>query len=762
MENGPPDAPLVMALAAALRQAGREEDGVALLQGYLAPGAGRGGAEEARGRLERVGVERAARSRRSGAAAPGPRGRRRAGAARRGASADPQAALEALRELVRRHPRSAAARAALGEVYAALGQIAEAEQAYGWASALEPDDPEWHLRLGLLLSQRYGGRRHAEALDALSRARALRPAQPELLFHLGRVQQELGAFDVALPLFQECARLDPGGPMAGAALERIADLRRSPPDFVPLPELSSPPADVPQAALDGYRVARVYLDRGEVTRARAELLPVLKLAPGWAAAMNLQAGIAARDEDWAAAVSAWERSLAAEPNQPRVRLALAEVALREGDQGRAVAFLEQAAAGGVAEAWFRLASLAFEAHDLLLARERLDAYFATSAGGLDQEPARQLQRVVTRRIQLAQGAGLGGIGLVLGALALVLLRRRAGRSLEAFVAENPEASHDLARIVSALRHEVIKHNTTLLEEVALALERGEHHAVAFAAERLYGDGVEAGVIGRFDGYLDALERLGRRHGRRLDLRRKDPVVAPMARAMDRLRRLEGPLRRPWRAPAATPGRLRAIAQALNEDAYAGLGELLGRLGTTAVGPELVLGTWARVRAEANISRLSPCELAMSGREDTLPARIFAGDLEDVLANLLRNAVTAACARGDGSGRVGVCIEEEEDPITGQESVLLRVLDDAPGRLETADIHTRGIGRGLGLTADLIARHDGSIGVERRPAELAAGWTKAIVVRLRRAEVAGPVPRLPTSVQVELDPDEADPPAQEFS
>ena len=60
-------------------------------------------------------------------------------------------------------------------------------------------------------------------------------------------------------------------------------------------------------------------------------------------------------------------------------------------------------------------------------------------------------------------------------------------------------------------------------------------------------------------------------------------------------------------------------------------------------------------------------------------------------------------------------------------------DNAPGRLTDAMIRGRGIGRGLGLAVDLITRHEGSIHVVPATGPLRLSWTKAVVVRLRRAE-----------------------------
>jgi nitrogen-specific signal transduction histidine kinase len=73
-------------------------------------------------------------------------------------------------------------------------------------------------------------------------------------------------------------------------------------------------------------------------------------------------------------------------------------------------------------------------------------------------------------------------------------------------------------------------------------------------------------------------------------------------------------------------------------------------------------------------------------------------------------------------------------ITGLATVELRFQDTADGNLTDAMLHGRSIGRGLGLTVDLVTRHEGTIHVEAEP-----GWSKAIVVSLQRVEaVAEPV------------------------
>ena len=80
------------------------------------------------------------------------------------------------------------------------------------------------------------------------------------------------------------------------------------------------------------------------------------------------------------------------------------------------------------------------------------------------------------------------------------------------------------------------------------------------------------------------------------------------------------------------------------------------------------------------------------------------------------------------------MEEEDDPITGIENIAIRVLDRAPDQLRSGALTGARIGRGLGLTADLVARHEGSLQVEHRSSEQEEGWAKALVLRLRRLEV----------------------------
>ena len=143
--------------------------------------------------------------------------------------------------------------------------------------------------------------------------------------------------------------------------------------------------------------------------------------------------------------------------------------------------------------------------------------------------------------------------------------------------------------------------------------------------------------------------------------------------------------------------------------------------------DLLDGIWAGVSGEPELRALEVPDLTLQVPDRDVHLRIFRGELEDVLANLLRNAAKASATHG--CERLALRVDLEEDFVTGLERVAFRVCDDAPRTVTTAMIRSRYIERGLGLTVDLISRNGGSIHVEDEP-----GWSKAVVVRFPAAEL----------------------------
>jgi len=727
----------VVSVALGLKAAGALDEALALLDAFLPAWPEPGEPEQLRGLRDRIGVEREALRLAAGGSTPLSADQAEALSELRHefASGELDEALEGLRGLLTQAPRAPELWATIGDVHLARGAVEDAERAYVAATTLAPDEASYHARLGMLLAERYGGRRHREAIAELSSALALRGAWAELHYRLAGVQREAGQFEDAAESLRAYLSLEPEGPHAAEVEELLEDLQRRRPT-VTLPGASVPSVGVPDPARHAYRVARVYRGRGDNELARAEAQRALELAPDYLDAMLLMAAMAIEEGDEAGAERLYQRCSEIAPRDARLLLTLGNLQRASGDAAEAERSFLAAADAGAPEARYLLADMAAEQGELRAAQRHLEAYFEHSSGGLAHEPARALHDRIRRRLSLIRGGVIGGGGLVFLLLAGLLLRRRTGSSLRVLLEREPASYHEVARLLAAIRHEVLKHNTNLLASVAERLEGGDPQAAIYAAERLFGVGGEPGVIGRFEDYLDELEGVGRRHGVRLNLRHRDPVLAPMHRAMRRLRGLERALRRPQRASARLHRELRALSVQLNEVGYQAIGRLIQDVSVQRVELGAIAAVYARVASEPALEGQAPPELELEGVDLSVPVRIFRNDLEDIAANLLRNAVVALVEElPAGERRAGVALVEEMDPVTGLETLALRFRDNAPRPLTDAILRGRRIERGLGLAADLLARHQGVMNVETIEREQRAGWTKAVVVRLPRAELA---------------------------
>jgi C4-dicarboxylate-specific signal transduction histidine kinase len=205
--------------------------------------------------------------------------------------------------------------------------------------------------------------------------------------------------------------------------------------------------------------------------------------------------------------------------------------------------------------------------------------------------------------------------------------------------------------------------------------------------------------------------------------------------MRRLQRLEPALRHPHRARRhRLAAELRLLSTQLNEVGFRALGRVIRDVSLQPVSGVFFTAVYERVAAEPALVGEAPEALEVRAEAEEIPVRMFRQDLEDVATNLLRNALLALAEElPRAERRVGVAVEEELDPVTGLETIAVRFRDNAPRPLTDAILRGRSIERGLGLAADLLARHQGVMNVETREDERRAGWTKAVVVRLPRAE-----------------------------
>ncbi len=626
---------------------------------------------------------------------------------------------EAWREVdavLRAAPRAAEAWAALADLHEARGEIAEADVALQRAEALAPFEPRHPARLGEFLASHYGRGQDRAAAEAYARSLRLDPTWAEGWRARGLLELASGDAAAGERSLSRYLTLVPEGPGADEARRWVDGVARERPEPPPLPEAASCPPEVGEAACDALWRAVAWQRRGRLDEALAALAPVRRDAPRYTRALNLEASLRLQEGDLDAAIRLYRESLAIEPAQELPVVVLWELLRGQARDEEARALLRASEATDIAAVQCLLAREAWEGWRVFEARRRVAVCLARGDLGRYAERAHALRDEVEGWWQrLAALIALLGVG---GAVTVSLgwIWRRSGSGLAELLAAAPEAYPEVARRLAGVRHEVLKHHTSVLPAVADALERGDPEPGWWAAEGLYG---ADGAIARFREVVRALDGIARRHGVRLNLRRRDPTFAALIGAFDRLEALEPEL---VRGEGSTlPERLRAISEALNDVGYRGLGALLARVCVLEVDAECVHAAWRRACADRLDRALPPLEVALP--EAPVRLRIFRRDLEDVLANLLRNAAEA------GASKIAVRVEVEQDWVTGLERAAIRVCDDVPGRLTTALIRGRYIERGLGLTVDAISRAGGAVHVEDE-----LGWSKAVVVRLPIAEI----------------------------
>ena len=347
------------------------------------------------------------------------------------------------------------------------------------------------------------------------------------------------------------------------------------------------------------------------------------------------------------------------------------------------------------------------------------------------------------------------IYLAIGALLLALFsipawqvyRRLRGASLAQLLARAPKSFPEVARILSLIRHEILKHNTAFLTDVGRALEMDEPDAevrAAIVARRLFGEhrggtpaqagregGLrERGIYGRFLGYMAELQKVGRSHGVTLNLGRKDPIFSAMIDAFEDLQGLEGLQRTPSRDKPTVKlewaRRLVRSGHVLGRKAFESLSSVIHALCIVEVDPALVREVFGHVVAEAQFAGLQIAELQVAGERARV--RVFRSDLEDILTNVIRNSLHSSVLYAARPIALGVALVTEMDEITGLCTLAIRIQDRSSEQLSNEMLRGRYVERGMGITADLLSRYDGSIAVEPEP-----GWQKAVVLRFFTVE-----------------------------
>lgn len=134
----------------------------------------------------------------------------------------PQAEKE-YRDALRMRPDTPGIHLSLGQLYAAASQWPQAETEFAAEAKLQPEDAETVYRLGNALLQEG---KLKEAREQLERADRLRPQMPEVLYALGKAASSQGDAAVAEKAWTELVNIEKDTPLAGQAHFGLATLYR--------------------------------------------------------------------------------------------------------------------------------------------------------------------------------------------------------------------------------------------------------------------------------------------------------------------------------------------------------------------------------------------------------------------------------------------------------------------------------------------------------------------------------------------------------
>jgi Flp pilus assembly protein TadD len=386
---------------------------------------------------------------------------------------------------------------------------------------------------------------------------------------------------------------------------------------------------------------------------------------------------------------------------PQALQRLARVAERSPDP-RAAAELQQAAAQGVAEAYWALARIDLQTGKTDDALARIETFLATAApddpGLADARAAREdLLRTSTAaaqsRLRRRAGSALGAAALLL-ALAAFLW---SGAPLSSALRKAPRLFPHAARVVGEVRHDVIKHRLSVL---GMAQERREE----VARSLLSPEPASEAVAQRYQ----ALRKAARAQGVPLRRLRREPVFGPLVRDLARAEAI-------LKAPAGGVEELARIDQRIREVHSQRLAGLLRLSPRTRLDAGAVAG-WIRdveVEMRRGGSPWRDPSILLQGMEVEFPVERSA--LSTIFVNLLRNAQAAAAG-----GEVIVRLGAERD-AAGRSLTVLLVGDSAENTVSLESIEQRESGRGLALVRDLTREWQGHIVVRAEEPP----WKKAV-------------------------------------
>ncbi|MGB1277028.1 MAG: tetratricopeptide repeat protein, partial [Nannocystaceae bacterium] len=449
-----------------------------------------------------------------------------------------------------------------GLVYARQERYAKAVDSLKRAIRMDRFDHQAHITLGLLYKRKFAGGEDEQAIEHLEKALELRPDLPQLRLFLGELYARSNR-ELARRHYKQFIESVPRTHRDyERAREALNELNYSLSEVVPEIVLD-PPTNLRRLDPTLQRmINEAYLragDNGDWAKAERILNQALEEFPDEVVVHNELAKVAFADQRPGDARRFWEQSLELQEDQMEVHERLGILLERELPT-EALPHLRRASELGSATGQYLLAELLWEQYRLVEASDVIDLYLAQASDyELNWERARRLRAEMDRFfLKVYIGVGLL-LAFALAIPAMWIFRRLRGASLSQLLERAPTAFPEVARILSLIRHEILKHNTAFLADVGRALELDEADAetrVAIVQRRLFGDRKKSrrsrrsrrkalrvdqdrstrdqGIYGRFLGYIEELQNVARSHGVTLNLYQKDPIFRSMIRAFEDL------------------------------------------------------------------------------------------------------------------------------------------------------------------------------------------------------------------------------------
>ncbi len=641
-----------------------------------------------------------------------------------------------------------------GVVLARTGRFLKAVEDLKRSIRMDRSDYQAHMTLGLIYKKEFAGAEDEQAIEHLESALRLRPDLQRLHLLLGELYARTDREQAREHYNRFRESTDPDDPEAQQAERALAELereiRRDEPLAIPPPPEKSLRFLDPK--LQGL-INTAYLqgtEHQDWQGAEKVLLRARDEFPDEPEVLNQLARVVYAQNREGDARRYWEQSLQEREDQAEVHERLG-LLLRGALADEAVPHLERAAELRSLTARFALAELLWDQNQPLDASRELDLYLAEASDyDLHWDRAKALRAEIDAGFFQFYMAAAVVLTLIIVVPAWRLYRHYRGASLAQLLERDPKSFPEVARILSLVRHEILKHNTAFLADVGRALELDAADAdqrAAVLAQRMFGDGsgiddrrrrdtrdrrgrLAGGIYGRFLGYLEELEQVARAHRVTLNLYRKDPIFRPMIKAFEELAAHSSQLRDPERLRSGQKLELAKVlsrsGNVLGRQAFERLSGVIRELCVVTVDAELVQEIYDQVVGEEQFVGHGLAPLQLSGQGGVV--RIFRTDFEDILANVLRNSLRSSVMYARPPVSLGIDLGSEMDEITGLSSVVLRVMDRSPEQLSNEMLRGRYVERGMGITVDLLSRYDGAISVEN-----ISGWSKAVVLRFFTVE-----------------------------